>query len=577
MKKNGDQLAPVMENRTFSMHKNLLLDVITKQAGTVDKAILEAVMNAVEADASKIDIKMNGKTINIVDDGHGFRTRDEIIEAFEVFGKSDERKQIAGKYARFQMGRGQLFSFGKVVYRSHTFRMTVDILNNVENLGYTLEENLDDIPGTTISVQLYDPIDTYSIFGIERQMSKNVRFVDIMTRFNGKQINVNLESMKWDLITDDAYIKYNDSSNDIDVYNLGVFVRKITSPGTGGTVVSKKQLEVNFARNDIIGSCPVWKRVKSIFNGRIQKTLLDKRTFSPEEAAEVFRRLESGEYQSYDVAKLNLFRACNGKRFSINDICEKAKYSFDKAGQLKADKAMQQSNAIIFDMESIAIIFDVPPDEQSVQRAFLKNICKNPKFSHRRFPVFVDKKELYDDINEEREHIEDKKLSKEEQIVLRIINNWLPYSHIMCGESKEIRGRRVIAGESDVCNGWTDGSTFIAIDRSKIREAAAGPQGWVNILGIISHELAHLGNELTHDADFYERYHEISFDILPRFQELYKNHITYLMKHDLKVKRKHQLLVSDLVENGELSLSPASTNIDDDQNIERNQLSLPSL
>ena len=40
--------------------------------------------------------------------------------------------------------------------------------------------------------------------------------------------------------------------------------------GCGGEVVSKQQLKVNFARNDIQHDCPIWKVVKK-FVGLQQK------------------------------------------------------------------------------------------------------------------------------------------------------------------------------------------------------------------------------------------------------------------------------------------------------------------
>ena len=39
------------ETRRFKPHPQLLLDVIQRQAGTLGKAVLEAVMNAVDAKA----------------------------------------------------------------------------------------------------------------------------------------------------------------------------------------------------------------------------------------------------------------------------------------------------------------------------------------------------------------------------------------------------------------------------------------------------------------------------------------------------------------------------------------------
>jgi hypothetical protein len=49
-----------METRAFQIdHNKLLLDVIRRQAGTLSKAILEGVMNAVDAGATRCDISID--------------------------------------------------------------------------------------------------------------------------------------------------------------------------------------------------------------------------------------------------------------------------------------------------------------------------------------------------------------------------------------------------------------------------------------------------------------------------------------------------------------------------------------
>ncbi len=57
------------ETRSFKMHHQLLRSVIQRQAGTLSKAILEGVMNAVDAEASKIDIVLKRNEVRISDDG----------------------------------------------------------------------------------------------------------------------------------------------------------------------------------------------------------------------------------------------------------------------------------------------------------------------------------------------------------------------------------------------------------------------------------------------------------------------------------------------------------------------------
>lgn len=54
------------------MHPKLLLDVIRRQAGTLGKAILESAMNAVDAKATRCNIKLSATTLEVSDNGLGF-------------------------------------------------------------------------------------------------------------------------------------------------------------------------------------------------------------------------------------------------------------------------------------------------------------------------------------------------------------------------------------------------------------------------------------------------------------------------------------------------------------------------
>lgn len=57
-----------METRQFKMHKNLLMDVIKGQAGTVEKAWLEAIMNSIDAGAKKINVTIiDEKNLSVIE------------------------------------------------------------------------------------------------------------------------------------------------------------------------------------------------------------------------------------------------------------------------------------------------------------------------------------------------------------------------------------------------------------------------------------------------------------------------------------------------------------------------------
>ena len=70
------------ERIAFKMHANLLKHVFRSQAGTLAKAVAEGAMNAVDAKATGLQISISSSQVYIVDNGQGFRNRQEIEDWF---------------------------------------------------------------------------------------------------------------------------------------------------------------------------------------------------------------------------------------------------------------------------------------------------------------------------------------------------------------------------------------------------------------------------------------------------------------------------------------------------------------
>ncbi len=126
------------EQRRLTVHPHLIYDVITMQAGTLSKAIQEGVQNTFDAGATRCDVRLTSAQFTVTDDGKGFGSREEVEQFFEVFGLPHEPTSGTQRFARFRMGRGQIFSFARTTYESDRFTMAVDIKNS--GLDYELSE-----------------------------------------------------------------------------------------------------------------------------------------------------------------------------------------------------------------------------------------------------------------------------------------------------------------------------------------------------------------------------------------------------------------------------------------------------
>ena len=104
--------------------------------------------------------------------------------------------------------------------------------------------------------------------------------------------------------------------------------------GVAGTVVTRKRTEVNFARNDVIRSCPVWKRIQTAIDQSDPVTRLRrKRVLTDDERISIIERLCSGEIRTYEVDSLPLFVDVSGHAWSIRSIIRGKFASWSFAGQ----------------------------------------------------------------------------------------------------------------------------------------------------------------------------------------------------------------------------------------------------
>lgn len=256
----------------FKVDPNVIKLLITGQSGSLQKAMMEAVANSMDAGATGVDIQVSPQRVVIQDNGKGIGSLDEMEKVFATFAfnhASEERT-----HGRFGVGRGQLFRYGKNIWRTNTFSMLVD----VEVLGYDnyeLDEKLKNEPGMRIGIDLYKPLTVREAYDLEEAFRALVKFSILPVTYNGKLISNDPREAKWTLETDEAWFNLRREGG-LRIYSQGLFVEMSHSYGVGGDLVTKpgKALEVNIARNDINkDSCVIWPI--------IQKTLrAQARTFA---------------------------------------------------------------------------------------------------------------------------------------------------------------------------------------------------------------------------------------------------------------------------------------------------------
>lgn len=505
----------LVEQRKFKMHEKLLLDVIKKQAGTIQKAILEGVMNSIEAGATRVEVDITAETVSINDDGKGFKSRGEVETFFETFGEPHSASE--GKvWAQFRMGRGQMFAFGKNIWRTGRFQMSTDIN---QRLGYDLTEDHPEYKGCLITIALYDKLTDRDIYGICREAESFCKYVKVPIKVNGKTVNTDPAKAKWEKETDEAYIKLSEKS-DLKVYNLGVFVCGLPSHnfGIGGTVVSKKRLDVNFARNDVTRSCPVWKAIRTTIESmagiqRIKK----KKTLNTCERSNAIMRLCAGELSYQDVHAMPLMVDVSGTAWSAQKAVRKfKKYSVAMAGDMKGDKLIQQGVALVLDENNVAE-FDCKAEELFSAQWGYTDVKHNPAYEGETSfcyhgMQYVPFEKLAESLKDSHDILLDTQLTPTEALWIRAIES------LQSGLVNTDERRVIKIGVSDTAEAWTDGRTFVAFNRRHLADMALKKDGRLHIgsLGkaalVLAHELAHDDDSTTnvHGEEFYKKFHDLS-------------------------------------------------------------------
>lgn len=517
-----DMNKTTVEQRRFNMHSNLLYDVITKQAGTLQKAVLEGVMNGVDAGASEIKVDLTHSTLSISDNGGGFPNREAIENFFETFGTPHVEGDA--KYGRFRMGRGQLISFGINHWKTNEFRMMVDIKAN--GLDYNLETSNEVHPGCSIFIELYKELLPSEKDSVERELRQWVAWVDVPVILNGTNISSPPADAKWTLETPDAFYKLSATKSTLAVYNLGVLVMNAPASnyGIGGIVVSKERLDVNFARNDVQSDCPVFRRIKSELRKHSDQGTARKRKLSDSQRQHLAHRISAGDIGWHEGMEAAIITDIEGKHLTVDAFYRKLWHTKDvlaaERGNRVAIKVAQQRLAIALSQETLDR-FDVR-DVAGLVRAiktfsdthindtqthwYAKSLAENLA---KVVPRTLD--EYRHLVHESYETIDPKKLRANQKLLLRAVEK----GGYVISRAMEKTYRKMLPGHSEVAQAWTDGQKAIWIEVRQLSLLSQGYQGCARMATLLIHEFLHDGPDTEthdHDIEFYERFHDTCID-----------------------------------------------------------------
>jgi hypothetical protein len=508
------------ERLELKMHANLLWHVIKEQAGTMSKALLETIMNSVDAGASScaITVDEDGSHLQIVDDGRGFQAREEIEEHFRTFG-TPHTDGDGAQFGRFRVGRAQMWGYGQNCWRSSCFEMNVDLKRL--GLAFELKTDLPLAPGCRIDVHLYEPLLPSEIDRLRRDLSTMAKWVQIPVTFDGTEITTGRKNVVWDLETPEAYFKLRAGSGSLSVYNLGVLVRSYGQweMGLAGEVISKVPLEVNMARNDIQSGGEVWKRIKKTIQGQAGVTVAKKTTpLTDDEREYLATSFADGTVTPKEFEKARTITDVSGEHLSLSALLRRLRdtgirtLSVAPLHDQRGDVLQQHQLAIVlaqttldrFHVTSIDALLTLfrekgvwPYEAAEITSAEFSVLSANLSTTH----LIVDPA----------------RLTPTEQLLRDFLQK---QSQILDPGSSWADGRKILVGESDAAEAWTDGKTYIAIHRKFLKHPDMHVEDWVRLGALLVHEYAHNDDNSgthVHGPDFYADTERMMRSGLPRF------------------------------------------------------------
>ena len=450
------------------MNNKLLFDVITRQAGSIEKAWLEIVQNAIDAKATEVLFRITTERFTASDNGKGM-DKQEIVTYFEEFGNSSKQDSDLGE---FGMGRGQIFAQGKTNWNTQNYRMIVDVKN--KGLEYELIEEKENKQGTSITCHTYNRI-RFLEKKIER-FAEWIKYVEINVWVNGVQFN---KKLTMPIRRDYGLIELTDGDR-IEVYNRGIFVKDDVL-GSGAILVSTKNLKVNFARNDIMDDCPIYNTLLQETKEMIADKLKGKQNLSSDDRKTILNLIKENKKWGVVFADKKVILTANNNFISLNDVEQSdSVYFSDGKNQYEDDLLIESGYTILKNIPSIRGIMNDIFGIMNVGN--YQELVQN-------FRYVIQKEVNEQDLVEQEQHYWD--ITKKLNLNL-----------------KGVVVRKLRITKNMVANANTDGKNFITINYNNIKNFDYG-----YVLWLLLHEYSHENNtENTdeHGYEFYEKFYGLS-------------------------------------------------------------------
>ena len=515
-----------MATAAITMHKHMAFDVIQRQAGTLTKAIMEGVMNSVDAGSSTCTVTATATEVVISDDGCGVTSRQAVDDCLLQLGRphTDAEKKV---YGRFRMGRGQMWAFGRNTWRTGPFQLIFDIREKA--LDVDIQEDLKPAVGCRITIELYEPLNEMALHALKTELQRGVTYCPVPVLFNGERLSTDPLTAKWTHQTPEARIRLDETAQ-LRLYNLGVFVTSFEADrfGSGGAITTNVPLDVNYARNDVMSGCPVWKAIQQTLESVIDRNAAADKALTEAAKNALLKRALKGVLID-NAKKLKLFKLADGRQLTAAQFWRMAlrrpvtsAYSNDRRG----DRLLQMNRAVCVSSNHLETLECTVQDYLYVARRIHLG-ARGTRETMLTEVTFKPLYELWGDAEVTTELVDAKQYRPTERMWVDLLarvsgpivafvagpdRNWAHYER-----TTKIR-RSILIGRSSTAAAWTDGESYIAFDRDWLAKHHFDLPGITAVVQVLCHEYAHDNADCgtdTHGVEFFTRQDGILRACLP--------------------------------------------------------------
>ena len=512
--------------------------VVSRQSGTREKAIQEAIQNGYDARCSAMYLTITATGFMIVNDGRtigedndGGRLSEEEAVHRNMGRLGAEHKPGDAPIGEMRIGRAQLLYVADVAWTSGWYRIPFSRHAVAGTTRYRYEYHLERqqafLQGCRLEGTWRTPLSANELQWLLTAVGECCAYVDTPIFINGEQVNTPPETVAWDVTHEDYYLRTAEEGG-LSIYNRGFKVCRLDGSIAGhGVLVSRQRFRLNMARATIDEACPMWRSIRSSLRRRLAQTSGARQTLDDSARQCLIDQLLAGEVDCDEIREARLLVDVQGRGHAIEILERHRLLAVAPLYHALGDTIHTRRIAFVLADTTLAAFHVATPEELL---ATLQRVDLGGRYTYSLRSISVRSlDQLTRGLADGGAILRPRDLSQQQQLLLNAINQVQHLLVNFMNDSGHLDAPRAVrairAGRSDTRHAWTDGETWITLNIERLQWALDhGLSGFLLLARLLVHEYLHDDENCdlaAHTPEFYDRYHAIiTSGVAPRARTL---------------------------------------------------------